>query len=75
MFKCGESLKIHRELAGISKLELSKKIGTSHQNIGRWENNEVLPGIDFCVLLADFYGISIDELIGREMQNHKTSTD
>ena len=65
MLNYGEALKIQRELAGISQLELSKKIGTSHQNINRWEKGEVLPNIDFCVKLADFYGITVDELIGR----------
>lgn len=64
----GEALKYQRELAGISILELSKKIGTSHQNISRWERGEVLPSIDFCVKLADFYGISLDELIGRDIK-------
>lgn len=62
----GEALKYQREEAGLSQLELSKKIGTSHQNISRWEKGEVLPSIDFCVKLADFYGITVDELIGRE---------
>ncbi len=64
----GEAIKYQRELAGISILELSKKIGTSHQNISRWERGEVLPSIDFCVKLADFYGISLDELIGRDIK-------
>ena len=61
----GESLKYHREKMGLSQYELSKKIGISHQNINRWESGEVLPNIDFCVKLADFYGISLDDLIGR----------
>lgn len=65
MLNYGEALRQQRELAGISQLELSKKIGTSHQNINRWEKGEVLPNIDFCVKLADFYGITVDELIGR----------
>ena len=43
-------------------------IGTSHQNINRWEKGEVIPNIDFCVKLADFYGISLDELVGREIK-------
>ena len=34
--------------------------------ISYWENNNGLPSIDFCVKLADFYGISLDELVGRE---------
>lgn len=62
----GESFRYFREQLGLSQLELSKQIGTSHQNIGRWERGEVLPNIDFCVKLADFYGVSLDELIGRD---------
>ena len=60
----GTNLKTIREQNKISQLELAKRIGTSHQNISRWERNLVLPSIDFCVKLADFYGISVDELIG-----------
>lgn len=69
MLNYGSSLKYHREALGISQLELANKIGTSHQNISRWESGAVLPNIDFCVKLADFYGISIDELIGRDTKN------
>ena len=66
MLNYGESLKYYREISGLSLVALANKIGTSHQNLSRWEKNEVLPSIDFCVKLADFYGISIDELIGRD---------
>lgn len=66
MINYGKALKNQREIAGLSQLELSKQIGTSHQNINRWERGEVIPNIDFCVKLADFYGISLDELVGRK---------
>ena len=66
MLDYGEAFKEQRELKGISQVELAKQIGTSHQNINRWECNKVLPNIDFCVQLADFYGISLDELVGRD---------
>ena len=62
----GENLKEFREKSGLNKLQLSQEIGTSHQNVCRWENNECSPSIDFCIKLADFYGISLDELVGRE---------
>lgn len=62
----GEALKYQREKAGLTKHELSKKINISHQNIGRWENGTILPNIAFCIKLADFYGISLDELVGRD---------
>lgn len=62
----GQALKRQRELNGLSQLELAVQIHTSHQNINRWERDIVLPNIDFCVRLADFYGITIDELIDRK---------
>ena len=65
----GENFRYFREQLGLSQLELSKQIGTSHQNIGRWERGEVLPNIDFCVKLADFYGVTLDELVGRDKNN------
>lgn len=67
MINYGEELKAQREMARLSMVELAKQIGTSHQNISRWESGKVLPNIDFCVKLADFYGITVDELIGRHI--------
>ena len=43
-----------------------KVIGTSQRNIGRWENNENEPSYSQVVKLADFFGCSIDYLVGRE---------
>lgn len=63
--KIGEELKYHREKENLSQSALAKLLGTSQQNISRWEKNEVEPSISFCVLMADYYGITIDELIGR----------
>lgn len=62
----GEALKYQREVHGYSQTSLAKATGIKQQNISRWENGEALPNIDFCFQLADFYGISIDELIGRD---------
>ena len=67
MMNYGEELKYHRQKANLSQHELAKLINTSQQNISRWEKNEVEPSISFCVALADYYGISLDELIGRNI--------
>ncbi|MCI8612720.1 MAG: helix-turn-helix transcriptional regulator [Clostridia bacterium] len=65
MLNYGEALKSQREAAGYTQRQLAKATGIGQQNISRWENGEVLPNIAFCVKLADFYGISLDELVGR----------
>ena len=67
MKNIGEELKYHRQKANLSQNELANLINTSQQNISRWEKNEVEPSISFCVTLADYYGITLDELIGREV--------
>ena len=62
----GEAFKYQREINGYSQRDLAKVTGIKQQNISRWENNQALPSIENCEILADFYGITIDELIGRD---------
>ncbi len=69
MLNYGEALKFQREGANLNKSELAQAVNTSHQNISRWEAGTILPNIDFCVRLADYYGISLDELVGRDFHN------
>ena len=66
-----EELKFHRQKANLSQEALAKLINTSQQNISRWEKGEVEPSISFCVALADYYGITIDELIGRTVKGRQ----
>lgn len=65
-FTYGDALKEQREKSGLSQSTVANRINTSHQNISRWESGKVLPSIDFCVKLADLYGVSLDELVGRD---------
>lgn len=66
MENIGNSLKYQREINGLTQSELARQTGLKQENISRWEKGIVLPNISFCIQLADFYGISIDELVGRE---------
>ncbi len=69
MLNYGEALKYQREIAGLSQSALAKATGLKQQMLSWWEAGKGLPNIDFCVQLADFYGISVDELIGRDFPN------
>lgn len=62
----GKTLKEHREAYGYTQSELAKRTGIKQPNISAWENNLYAPSIDFCIILADFYNISLDELVGRD---------
>lgn len=74
MINFGEALKEQREINGLSQNKLAKLTGISQQNISRWEKEEKIPSIVFCAQLADFYGISIDELIGRDYKTENKKT-
>lgn len=66
MIDIGKSLKEHRENAKLTQTELAKRTGIKQQNISRWENNTHIPNVQDCIVLANFYQISIDFLIGYE---------
>lgn len=66
MLDYGQAFKYQREINKKTLLQVEKETGISNANLSRWENNKILPNIDFCVKLADYYGITLDELVGRD---------
>ncbi|MBD5132584.1 MAG: helix-turn-helix transcriptional regulator [Clostridiales bacterium] len=66
----GEELKYQRKRRNKTLMQVEADTGISNSNLSRWENGKVLPNIDFCVILADYYGITLDELIGRDKHNN-----
>ena len=72
MYEIGEELKYHREKNGFSQSSLASATGISPQKISYYESGKHSIPIEFCITLADFYGISLDELVGRDfIQNQK----
>lgn len=67
----GEELKFQRIKRNKTLMQIEKDTGISNSNLSRWECGKVLPNIDFCVMLADYYGISLDELIGRDFKSNE----
>ena len=69
MINFGEELKFQRTKRNKTLQDVERDTGISNSNLSRWECGKVLPNINFCVILADYYGISLDELIGRDINN------
>ena len=63
--KIGKSLKQARENENLSQRKLAQETGINQQSISRWESGQRLPNILDLIKLANYYKISIDELIGR----------
>lgn len=53
----------YRKKAGLSQLELAKKLQYSNKNISKWENGETIPSVFILKQIADIYGIKVDDLL------------
>ena len=67
----GQQLKAHRKELGISQDELAEKIFVSRQSISNWENNKTYPDIHTLLLLAETFGVYLDELIKGDVEEMK----
>lgn len=67
----GQQLKAYRKELGISQDELAEKIFVSRQSISNWENNKTYPDIHTLLLLAETFGVSLDELIKGDVEEMK----
>ena len=64
--KFAERLKDLRDEAGISQEKLADELGVSHGIISFWETGKREPKLSNLVLIAEYFGVSIDYLAGLE---------
>lgn len=57
-----------RERLGLSQRELARNLGLFPQAISRYESGTGEPNIETLIKIADFFNVSIDELVGRETE-------
>ncbi len=63
----GTNIKRLRQNKGITQELLGEALGISSQAVSKWENESALPDILILPKLADYFGISIDELMGYKL--------
>ena len=59
----GERIYNLRTQADMSQGDLAEKLNVSRQSVSKWENNNSTPDIEKLVLLAEVFGITVDELV------------
>ena len=52
-----------RKNRGLSQEEFAEKIHISRQAVSKWERGEAYPDTENLIMIADFYGVSLDDLI------------
>ncbi len=66
----------YRKKSGLSQEELAEKIGVSRQAVSKWERAEASPDTDNLIILAEVYGVSLDDLLkGEGEPEPKTEPD
>lgn len=52
-----------RKTKGMSQEELSAELKVSRQTISKWESGQSYPDFQRLVLLSDYFGLTLDELV------------
>ena len=61
--KFNEKLLAMRKKQGLSQEELGLELQVSRQTISKWEAGQSYPDFQRLVLLSDYFGMSLDELV------------
>ena len=64
-----------RKQAKLSQEMMAEKIGVSRQAITKWETGLGVPDIENLVAIADLFKLSLDELMGRDIENETLAKD
>ena len=68
----GTEIKNIRKTRGVTQKEVEHATEIPQETLSWSENNKGIANIQQCVLLADYFEITLDELIGRELKsNHE----
>ncbi len=64
-----------RQSRRITQTKLAFDIGVSKQSVSNWENGNILPSIDVLILLARYFNVSTDYILGLEDKKYIEVTD
>ena len=64
MLKIGEKIKSLRKEQDVTQEKLATYLNISYQAVSKWEKGTALPDITLIPRIANFFGVSADELLG-----------
>ena len=67
--KFDENLRELRKEKGHSQEELAYKLNVTRQTVSKWENGSAMPDLKKLTELAEFFGVSMDGLLGLHVEN------
>lgn len=73
--KIGNFLKNLRKEKGITQEMLAEKLNVSGRTVSRWETGNNMPDISLLIELAEFYDVSIPEIVNGRRENEKMNEE
>ena len=70
-FILNEQIAYYRKAKGVTQEEMAQELGVTNQTISKWESSQCCPDIQLLPDIADYFDISIDELIGHTKNEHE----
>lgn len=67
-----EILKRLRKERHLTQTQLAEHLNLSQATIASWENGSRRPDLDYLPTIAEFYGVSVDLLLGRDETSKPT---
>lgn len=58
----------------ISNVKLGKILGVSDTAVMKWKRGDAVPAIDKALKIAEFFNITVDELLGKPLNTERTIT-
>ncbi|WP_290033691.1 helix-turn-helix domain-containing protein [Ligilactobacillus cholophilus] len=71
----GSRIRELRKEKKMSQRELAEKLNVSQQTIGAWEIERIVPGADTLNILANYFNVSTDYLLGRSEKKKENNND
>lgn len=71
----GEKIRSLRKQYGRTQEALASALGITFQAVSRWESNLAYPDMELIPSIANYFGITIDELFGYECERDKKVND
>lgn len=63
-----QNLKYLRELKGISQKSFAGALGITSSAVTMWETDNRHPDIEMLIVISDFFGVCIDDLVRKELR-------
>ena len=66
-----DRIKKLRKAKGLTQIQFAQEFNVANGTVGMWETGKREPDLDTTQRIADFFGVTMDELLGRESKKEE----